>query len=71
MYTGEDHLKLITNQIINQRSVPKIRQRVGEKTRKDKIMKPSTNGTVKDVDRNDVIDLVKTAVKIIGDLLKK
>ena len=29
------------------------------------------NGAVKDVDRNDVIDLVKTAVKIIGDLLKK
>lgn len=51
--------------------MPKIRQRVGEKTRKDKIMKPSTNGKVKDVNRNDVIDLVKTAVKIIGDLLKK
>lgn len=33
--------------------------------------KSNPNGAVKDVDRNDVIDLVKTAVKIIGDLLKK
>ena len=34
VYTGEDHLKLITNQIINQRSVPKIRQRVGKENHK-------------------------------------
>jgi len=34
-------------------------------------MKPKTNGKVSDVERNDVINLVKTAVKIIGDLLKK
>ena len=33
--------------------------------------KSKPNGKVSDVDRNDVIDLVKTAVKIIGDLLKK
>ena len=29
------------------------------------------NGAVKDVDRNDLIDLAKTVIKIIGDLLKK
>lgn len=29
------------------------------------------NGKVSDVDRNDLIDLAKTVIKIIGDLLKK
>ena len=34
VYIGEYHLKLTTNQIINQRSVPKIRQRVGKENHK-------------------------------------
>lgn len=28
-------------------------------------------GTIKDVDRNDVIDIVIKVVKVIGDLLRK
>lgn len=31
----------------------------------------NTNNTINDVDRNDVLSLIQTAVKIITDLLKK
>jgi|GEM_PF-1401494 hypothetical protein len=35
------------------------------------MSKKVKNGAMKDVDPNDVIDLIKSAGKIIGDLLKK
>lgn len=35
------------------------------------MSKTVKRGAIKDVNPNDVIDLIKTAGKIIGDLLKK
>lgn len=36
-----------------------------------KIKDNNTNGALKDVDRNDLIDIATKVIKVIGDIMKK